>query len=103
MAASSTSIAPLIPLCLKSLREFSIVLAAKDRDGSASLQSALADQTGRFKVWAGNIGAHQTGRSSLDYRLRDASHIKLRVIRFLNDLQEQLVEGTCPLLQLFYQ
>jgi hypothetical protein len=32
------------------------------------------DELGRLRVWAANIGAHQSGQSSLDYRLRDASH-----------------------------
>lgn len=37
-------------------------------------QAAWGDELGRLRVWAANIGAHQTGQSSLDYRLRNASH-----------------------------
>ncbi|KAF4760979.1 hypothetical protein HAV15_006523 [Penicillium sp. str.  len=45
------------------------------------------DELGRLRVWAANIGAHQTGQSSLDYRLRDASHIKEQTLRVLKRLQ----------------
>lgn len=54
---------------------------------------AVLDEFGRLKVWAGNIGAHQIGRVSLDYRLRDASHIQRQVIQLLQDLQEALEDG----------
>ncbi|KAJ5767073.1 uncharacterized protein N7511_004689 [Penicillium nucicola] len=53
------------------------------------------DELGRLRVWAANIGAHQTGQSSLDYRLRDASHLKSettkilqRTLQVLRNLQE---------------
>lgn len=57
------------------------------------------DELGRLRVWAANIGIHQTGETSLDYRLRDASHIKNETVRLLqrfqgllNDLDD-LAEG----------
>ncbi|KAL2783481.1 hypothetical protein BJX66DRAFT_344883 [Aspergillus keveii] len=48
------------------------------------------DELGRLRVWAANIGAHQSGQSSLDYRLRDASHLKTETTNLLNSLQEAL-------------
>ena len=39
------------------------------------------DEFGRFKIWAANIGAHQTGHLSLDFRLRDASSVREQVLR----------------------
>jgi hypothetical protein len=51
---------------------------------------AWTDELGRLRVWAANIGAHQVGRSSLDYRLRDASHIKGQVIQVLHGLDSLL-------------
>lgn len=48
------------------------------------------DQLGRLRVWTANIGAHQTGQSSLDYRLRDASHIRQLIVRLLEDLSQTL-------------
>ncbi len=47
----------------------------------------------RFKVWAGNIRAHQAGRSSLDYRLRDASHLKTQVLRLLQSLSRMFEDA----------
>ncbi|RPB29195.1 hypothetical protein L211DRAFT_882026, partial [Terfezia boudieri ATCC MYA-4762] len=46
----------------------------------------VTEELGRFRVWAGNTGAHRTGRVSLDYRLREASHIHAQVIKLLTDL-----------------
>jgi hypothetical protein len=63
-----------------------------DNVGGISL-SGVKDELGRFKVWVGNIGAHRTGRSSLDHRLRDASHIRKQVVRLLEDLAESLLDG----------
>ncbi|KAK5662142.1 hypothetical protein OQA88_8047 [Cercophora sp. LCS_1] len=54
----------------------------------------MKDELSRFKVWAGNIGAHRTGMSSLDYRLRDASHIKTQVTSLLQDLIQLVDDAT---------
>ncbi|KAL4799852.1 hypothetical protein BDV19DRAFT_238022 [Aspergillus venezuelensis] len=51
---------------------------------------AWKDELGRLRIWAANIGAHQRGQSSLDYRLRDASHIKLQTIKVLEAIKELL-------------
>ncbi|KAM7185320.1 hypothetical protein V8F20_011853 [Naviculisporaceae sp. PSN 640] len=51
---------------------------------------SLQDEEARFKVWVGNIGAHKTGRSSLQYRLRDASHIQKQVMVLIFDLASYL-------------
>jgi hypothetical protein len=55
-------------------------------------QSAWQDELGRLRIWAANIGAHQTGQSSLDYRLRVASHISQQVLKLLEDLCSTLRE-----------
>lgn len=57
-----------------------------------SLQG-VQEELGRFKIWAGNIGALQKGPSSLDYRLREASHVQQPIVRFLRDLEFSLKEG----------
>ncbi|KAG8528975.1 uncharacterized protein KY384_006664 [Bacidia gigantensis] len=53
---------------------------------------AVEDELGRLRVWAGNIGAFQpaTKPSSLEYRLREASHVKRQIIRLLEDLCHSL-------------
>ena len=53
----------------------------------------IEDELARFKVWSANIGAHRGGRSSLDFRLRDTSRIRLQVLQLLRDLSESLNEG----------
>src|SRR5277367_3225623 len=64
-------------------------------------QSLWLDELGRLRIWAANIGAHQVGQSSLDYRLRDASHIKDQISTLLlalqdtfQDLEEVLMESS---------
>lgn len=57
-------------------------------DGQLDVPLALwQDELGRSRVWAANIGAHQTGQSSLDHRLRDASDVKKQVLQLLKRLQ----------------
>ena len=51
------------------------------------------DELGRFRLWIANIGAHQRGRSSLEYRLRDASHVKKQIGELLENLQRAIVDG----------
>lgn len=51
---------------------------------------AWQDELGRLRMWAGNIGAHQTGQWSLDFRLRDSSHIRQQIIKLLEDLPQRL-------------
>lgn len=53
----------------------------------------LLNEFGRFRVWAGNTGAHRTGRVSLDHRLRDASHIYGELSKLLGELEKDLDEG----------
>ncbi|KAJ0417767.1 hypothetical protein BJY00DRAFT_315559 [Aspergillus carlsbadensis] len=50
------------------------------------------DELGRLRVWAANIGAHQNGQSSLDYRLRDASHIRQQTVEVLRGLERLLTD-----------
>ncbi|KAI4124007.1 MAG: hypothetical protein LQ338_005031 [Usnochroma carphineum] len=48
------------------------------------------DEQGRLRMWAANIEAHQTGQSSLDFRLRDSSHIQQQIIKLLDELLQRL-------------
>lgn len=53
---------------------------------------AWKDELGRLRLWAGNIGAHQTGQSSLEYRLRDASHIKDQTVKILRGIERLITD-----------
>jgi hypothetical protein len=54
--------------------------------------AALEDELGRFRVWAGNIGAIQRGHSSLEYRLREAPIVLESVLKLLEELCRSLDE-----------
>ncbi|KAF4625590.1 hypothetical protein G7Y89_g12575 [Cudoniella acicularis] len=55
-------------------------------------RAELADSLGRFKIWAGNIGAFQSFeiKSSLDFRLRDTPKIAEQIVELLDELLEAL-------------
>ena len=48
------------------------------------------DELGRLRMWAANIGAHKTGQSSLDFRLRDASHIRNQILKLLKNVEASI-------------
>ena len=53
----------------------------------------LLNELGRLRVWAGNAGAHRTGRVSLDYRLREASDVYEELAKLLGKLNKNLGQG----------
>lgn len=54
----------------------------------------LNKDVGRFRLWAENTGAHRNGgRSSLDYRVREASPVREIIIKLLRDLERSLNDG----------
>lgn len=60
---------------------------------------SIHDEFGRFKVWAGNIGALQHGPASLDERLQHAAHVRDQVLKNLLDLSTSLEQGMQPCFQ----
>ena len=61
----------------------------KEQVSSLEIQTQL----GRFRVWAGNLAVHQTGKSSLDYKLRYVEHMRQRAVSLLDDLDDTLRNG----------
>ena len=57
------------------------------------LLSPWDDELGRMRLWISNIGAHQRGQSSLEFRLRDASHIQNQKVQLLEDICDALEES----------
>ena len=92
MEVSVASIATRVASCLESFNTLHLAIA------DTSLQNKLTECTGRFRVWSGNIGAHQTGKKSLDYRLRGASYVMLTFANLLRDLTALLLDGRVILL-----
>jgi hypothetical protein len=78
------------------IRAFQILtdaLRASDSKSTEEVDSdALEDEIGRFRVWAGNLGALQKGHSSLDYRLRDSPNLLSSALKLLNELEHNLNE-----------
>ena len=66
-----------------------------NRSGYLISPAAILDELGRFRLWANNIGAFLRidYRNSLDFRLREASKIRSRIVEFLGDLAEALENG----------
>ena len=84
----------------------SISIAAPVRECLAAFKSALAsnmigeeekhrlnDAFGRFRIWAGNVSAHTSGRRLLEYRLRDSSELANGVATYLKRLQNTIIQG----------
>ncbi|KAK3990925.1 hypothetical protein QBC44DRAFT_227189, partial [Cladorrhinum sp. PSN332] len=54
----------------------------------------LEHQLSRFKIWSRSMGAHKTGAGSLDYRLRDATHIRDQVLSLIQDLIDLIKDAS---------
>ena len=87
----ATSISSILIPCLKSFNQLQERVEQPDYCFEEEVSSvAWGDELGRLRIWAANIGAHQMGQSSLDFRLRDASHISKQVTNLLQDLDQSL-------------
>jgi hypothetical protein len=53
---------------------------------------SLNNELGRFRIWAANTDAHARGNNSLDYKLREASHLRDEIIQLLQHLETVLQE-----------
>lgn len=95
------SIAKTVRSCMRAFQSLSaaVLEASEQQDHSlGEMNSEWAkDKFDRFKLWSQNIGAHRSGRSSLDYRLRDASNLKKQAIDLVGDLAQALEDGKCLL------
>ncbi|KAL8950928.1 MAG: hypothetical protein Q9222_003050 [Ikaeria aurantiellina] len=79
------------------LRRFKNVIEAVHEpaycSGSKASTDQWSDELGRLRIWSADVGAHQAGQSSLDFGLRDASHVRQEVISLLADMRELLDEA----------
>ena len=90
----ATSISSSIVACLKSFNEFIDEVRYRQEASIGGLVAGTwEDDLGRLRMWAANIGAHQTGQSSLDFRLRDASHVREQIIKLLQGLLRRLQDA----------
>ncbi|KAK7998311.1 hypothetical protein PG989_006351 [Apiospora arundinis] len=91
--ARTDGIASKASLCLAHFQTVA-ELAANDTE-LQHVAPSIEDQNVRLRVYIKNIGADREGkhRGSLEYRLRDSSNIRLRVLKFLTSLLELLEDG----------
>jgi hypothetical protein len=79
--------------CARGFRDLSTALTAIPHFATQTPPETINDELDRFKIWVGNIAAHRQGRRSLEYRLRDAAHLKSEVNDLLQVLQNSLAKG----------
>ncbi|CAF9940333.1 MAG: hypothetical protein HETSPECPRED_002383 [Heterodermia speciosa] len=82
----TTPIASSIDTCLKSFHD-TIQLTRGLSERAQDFQiDAWDDELGRLRIWAANTGAHELYQASLDFRLRDASHLRDQILSLLDSL-----------------
>ena len=79
--------------CVHCKNSFDKLLENPQISNDQAITQRLLNEFGRFKIWAGNVGAHRTGRVSLDYRLQEASHIHKELAKLLGQLNGALEKG----------
>ena len=87
---SKVSIASQYTHCKNS---FNKLLECTEASNNQVIAQRLSNEFGRLRIWAGNSGAHRSGRVSLDHRLREASHLHEELTKLLGELHQDLEEG----------
>lgn len=72
---------------------FNKLLECIEASNNQAIAQRLSNEFGRLRIWAGNSGAHRSGRVSLDHRLREASHLHEELTKLLGELHQDLEEG----------
>ena len=89
------SIAEIARACLGSFRKLMDALTEASVEYCKSMPpDKLEWEFGRFKLWCGNLGALQNGKSSLDSRLRKSVVVRTNVLRHLARLDQTLIKST---------
>lgn len=79
---------------VRAFQNLTNALSINDRKWTHAIdKEALEDEIGRFRVWAGNLGALQKGHSSLDYRLRDSPVSSTNTLKLLQELETNINEA----------
>ncbi|KAF2110629.1 hypothetical protein BDV96DRAFT_196367 [Lophiotrema nucula] len=79
--------------CAKHLNNLATTLHETQVQSQVALsQASVEDQSSRFNLWAGNLGAFQRlpSTSSLDYRLRESPRVATQIQELLHDLIDAL-------------
>lgn len=96
-SGTDDSISKRVLSCMPAFESFLEAVDAASNQQTLSLGQTSSewakDECDRFKLWSQNIGAHRKGRSSLDYRLRDASNLRKQAVDLVGDLAQALEDG----------
>lgn len=102
MATSSESTIPdLQSIGLEVHQAFKALVDGGHRDATTTTPyhvpgRTISSEEERFRLWAHSLGLYQSGHASLDYRVRDASVVKIYLIKLLADLRDQLSSRENP-------
>ncbi|KAH8121574.1 hypothetical protein FP744_10004293 [Trichoderma asperellum] len=88
-----TSIAKSVRGCLDLFQALTLLPSPLFNNSHKTALMAITEEETRFKVWSGNMGAQASGRRSLQFRLRDASHLQKQVLALLADLSGLLEDA----------
>ncbi|KAJ3488727.1 hypothetical protein NLG97_g6141 [Lecanicillium saksenae] len=89
MAATYTSVPAGVQRCLELFQK---AKSAAQEFPEPREEWDLRERTGRFRVWSLNIGGWQEDAESLDFKLREASHVHQQLLYLLQDLQSLLLD-----------
>lgn len=93
LSDDSLSIATHVRKCLDTYKNACEAMDTAEAHIKRKLQPAvISDELGRFRLWSANVGAHRRSKGSLDYKLREASILRERVIDLLLNLESVLHE-----------
>ncbi|KAF2465074.1 uncharacterized protein BDR25DRAFT_295895 [Lindgomyces ingoldianus] len=84
-----SDIARLTRSCFRLLQELSSTLPDAKADYQVAMSpAAVQNELERFKLWSGNLGAMESNRSSLYFRLRDSTVMQTNVTNLLRKLEK---------------
>lgn len=92
MDADKPSLGALARACLGNFGRLSTALGQTIEEYYEPM-SNLEWEFGRFKIWCGNLGALQSGSSSLDSRLRESTVMRTNVSEHLASLNQTLINS----------
>ncbi|KAI4087588.1 MAG: hypothetical protein L6R37_008300, partial [Teloschistes peruensis] len=89
------SIAEIARACLGSFSQLTAALIEASAENCDSMPpDKLEWEFGRFKIWCGNLGVLQSGKSSLDSRLHESVVLRTNVLKHLARLDQTLFKST---------
>lgn len=90
---NASTVASRISAILQLSNDFNEAVQRGKVNTTEQIVSDFSDETKRFCLWSVNVGAHDQGTGSLEYRLRDSSNILSTIISLLDQLSLSLQDA----------